>query len=260
MFELFYIILSNLIISCVSIIGIITIRVNDKTLNKIIILLVAFSAGGLIGGAFLHLLPEAVHESEALPISAIGEEALNIYLLVIAGYLLFFLIEKLLDWHHCHNVEEEHICEFHSFKWLNLIGDGIHNFLDGLVIAASFLATWQLGIITSIAVIAHEIPQEMGDYGVLVYGGFSKKRALYLNFLTALTAVLGGIIGFFIVDAVEAINPFILAFAAGGFIYIAASDLLPELKKEHSGKKTIILFLIVLGGIALLWVLKIFIG
>ena len=128
------------------------------------------------------------------------------------------------------------------------------------MIAASFLATWQLGIITSIAVIAHEIPQEMGDYGVLVYGGFSKKRALYLNFLTALTAVLGGIIGFFIVDAVEAINPFILAFAAGGFIYIAASDLLPELKKEHSGKKTIILFLIVLGGIALLWVLKIFIG
>ena len=257
MIELVFIILSTVIVSLLSIIGIITIGIDDKKLNKAILLLVALSAGGLLGGAFLHLFPEAIHESELLGPSIVGEGAIYVYLLVIAGYLLFFLIEKILDWHHCHNVEEEHICEFHSFKWLNLIGDGVHNFLDGLIIAASFLASWNLGIITTIAVISHEIPQEVGDYGVLVYGGFSKKKALYLNFLSAITAILGGIIGYFIVDAVEMVKPFILAFAAGGFIYIAASDLLPELKKEHSGKKITLIFLIVVSGIALMWFLRI---
>ena len=257
MIELLFIILSTVIVSLLAIIGILTIGIDDKKLNKAILLLVALSAGGLLGGAFLHLLPEAVHESEALPATIVGDHGIYIFLIVIGGYLLFFLIEKILDWHHCHNVEEEHICEFHSFKWLNLIGDGVHNFLDGLIIAASFLASWQLGIITTIAVISHELPQEIGDYGVLVYGGFSKKKALYLNFLTAVTAVLGGIIGFFIVDTIEIIRPFLLAFAAGGFIYIAASDLLPELKKEHSGKKIALLFMIVVGGIALMWFLRI---
>ncbi|NHI93918.1 MAG: ZIP family metal transporter [Candidatus Lokiarchaeota archaeon] len=257
MIELLYIILSTIVISLLSIIGIVTIGVDDKKLNKIILLLVALSAGGLIGGAFLHLLPEAIHESESLSPLIVGEEGIYVYLIVIAGYLLFFLIEKILDWHHCHNVEEEHICEFHSFKWLNLIGDGVHNFLDGLIIATSFLVNWNLGIITTIAVIFHEIPQEIGDYGVLVYGGFSKKKALYLNFLTALTAIIGGILGYFIIGTIEIIKPFLLAFAAGGFIYIAASDLLPELKKEHSGRKITLLFFIVIGGILLMFLMKI---
>ena len=253
--ELLWIILATLIVSAIALIGIITIGVNDKFLNEIVIFLVALSAGGLLGGGFLHLLPEGVGEAEAL---GLGE--LNVYLAVIAGFILFFIIEKVLVVHHCHNVEKEHVCEFHAFKWLNLIGDGVHNFIDGLIIAVAFSADpngISLGIAATIAVIFHEIPQEMGDFGVLVYGGFSKRKALYLNFLTALIAVIGGVTGYFLIAAIEPLAPLLLAFAAGGFFYIAAADLIPELNKEYSIKKTTGIVLIFLGGIALMWALKI---
>ncbi len=250
--ELLWIILANLVVSAIALIGIITIGVNDKFLNEIVIFLVALSAGGLLGGGFLHLLPEGVGEAEAL---GLGE--LNVYLAVIAGFILFFILEKVLVVHHCHNVEEEHVCEFHAFKWLNLIGDGVHNFIDGLIIAVAFLTSIPLGIATTIAVIVHEIPQEMGDFGVLVYGGFSKRKALYLNFLTALIAVIGGLVGYFLISTIGPLAPLLLAFAAGGFFYIAAADLIPELNKEYSIKKTTGIVLIFLSGIALMWLLKI---
>ena len=246
MILLLYIILSTVIVSLIAIIGIVTIGVDDKKLNKIVLLLVSLSAGGLLGGAFLHLLPEAVE----------GFEGLNVYLFLIFGFILFFLIEKILDYRHCHNVEEEHMCEFHSFRWLNLIGDGVHNLLDGLIIAAAFASSLNLGIITTIAVIFHEIPQEIGDFGVLVYGGFSKKKALGLNFLTAIVAIGGGIIGYFFISTIELATPFILSFAAGGFIYIGASDLIPELKKEHEGKKIALLSAVFIAGVMLMWVMK----
>ena len=152
--------------------------------------------------------------------------------------------------------EQEHVCEFHAFKWLNLIGDGIHNFIDGLIIAAAFLVSLPLGFTTTMAVIFHEIPQEIGDFGVLIYGGFTKRKALYLNFLTALLAVLGGFFGYFLVSAIVPITPILLAFAAGGFFYIAAADLIPELNKEYSIKKTAGIILIFLAGIALMLVFK----
>ena len=247
MLELLWIMLATLIVSAIALIGIITIGINNKFLSQIVIFLVSLSAGGLLGGGFLHLLPEAV---EAV-------EELTIYLCVILGFVLFFLIEKILVIRHCHNVEEEHVCEFHAFKWMNLMGDGIHNFIDGLIIAASFLTSIPIGFTTTIAVIFHEIPQEIGDYGVLVYGGFSRKKALYLNFLTALFAVMGGVVGYFMVSAIFPIAPFLLAFAAGGFFYIAAADLIPELNKEYSIKKTTGIILIFLGGIALMWLFKI---
>ncbi|MHA1649626.1 MAG: ZIP family metal transporter [Candidatus Helarchaeota archaeon] len=247
MLELLWIIIATLVVSVIAIIGIFTIGINDEYLNKIVIFLVSLSAGALLGGGFLHLLPEAVEE--------VGN--LNIYLTLILGFILFFLIEKILVIHHCHNVEEKHICEYHAFKWLNLIGDGVHNFIDGLIIAASYLVSLPLGFATTTAVIAHEIPQEIGDFGVLVYGGFSKRKALYLNFLTALTAVIGGIVGFFVIAAIEPIAPYLLSFAAGGFLYIAAADLIPELKKEDSTKRTAGTILVFLGGIALMWLFKI---
>jgi len=246
MVEIWWILAATVLVSLISLIGIVTIGINDKFLHEIIILLVALSAGGLLGGGFLHLLPEAL-----LVVSD-----LSIYLWIILGFILFFLIEKVLVYHHCHNVEQDHILEFHAFKWLNLIGDSVHNFVDGLILAAAFLVSIPLGITTTIAVIFHEIPQEIGDFGVLVYGGFSKKKALYLNFLTALIAVGGGIIGFFVLSAVMPVTPYLLAFAAGGFFYIAASDLIPELNKEYTGKKTIIITLIFIGGIALMWLFK----
>ncbi|NVM31029.1 MAG: ZIP family metal transporter [Candidatus Helarchaeota archaeon] len=246
MYELGWIFLATAVVSGISLIGIITIGVNEKFLQQIVIFLVALSAGGLLGGGFLHLLPEAVE--------AIGD--LSIYLVVILGFLLFFLIEKVLVIHHCHNVEQEHVCEYHAFTWLSLIGDGVHNFIDGLIIAASFLVSIPLGFATTMAVIFHEIPQEIGDFGVLVYGGFSKRKALYLNFLMAIVAIAGGFIGFFVFSSITTITPFLLAFAAGGFFYIAATDLIPELQKEYSISKTAAVTLIFLGGIAIMWLLR----
>ncbi|MDD1777369.1 MAG: ZIP family metal transporter [Candidatus Helarchaeota archaeon] len=246
MVEIWWILAATTLVSLISLIGIVTIGINDKFLHEIIILLVALSAGGLLGGGFLHLLPEAV----------LAVNDLSIYLWVIIGFILFFLIEKVLVYHHCHNVEHDHVLEFHAFKWLNLIGDSVHNFVDGLILAAAFLISIPLGITTTVAVIFHEIPQEIGDFGVLVYGGFSKKKALYLNFLTALIAVGGGITGFFVLSAVMPVTPFLLAFAAGGFFYIAASDLIPELNKEYTGKKTIVITLIINGGILMMWLFK----
>ena len=143
---------------------------------------------------------------------------------------------------------------------MNLIGDGIHNFIDGLIIAASFVINFPLGIATTIAVIAHEIPQELGDFGVLVYGGFTKLKALFFNFLTALTAILGAVIGFFLAGSVEGFVPFLIPFAAGGFIYIAASDLVPELHKEADLKKSILSFIFFLLGIIFMYVIKIIFG
>ncbi|MHA1751025.1 MAG: ZIP family metal transporter [Candidatus Helarchaeota archaeon] len=246
-FTLLYIVLSNFIVSLISLVGVITLSINDKTLNKIVFYLVSFAAGALIGGGFLHLLPEAVEKINSL----------NIYIILIIGFICFFIFEKLLDYHQCHNVEKDHICEQHSFKWLNLIGDGIHNFTDGLVIAVSFISSFQLGFVATILVIAHEIPQEIGDFGVLIYGGFSKKRALFFNFLTALTAIGGGIFGYYLLYSLLSISPYLLAFSAGGFIYIAAADLIPELKKENSGKKTTFISILFIIGIFLMWFFKV---
>lgn len=161
-------------------------------------------------------------------------------------------MEKYLYWRHCH----DEICEIHPFTYLNLIGDGFHNFLDGLVIAASFLVSIKLGLVTTAAVILHEIPQELGDFGVLVYGGFTKTKALLFNLLSALTAVVGAVAGFFISSTTANFSNFILPLTAGGFIYIASSDLIPELHKERDTKKSISAFLFFILGILLMWLAK----
>ncbi len=243
MYTIFYILLSTFIISLGSLVGIFTLSLKDKFLEKILLSLVALSAGALIGGAFLHLIPESIEK---------GAE-LNVFIYVIIGFTLFFLIEKLLHWRHCHHQK----CEVHTFTQMNLIGDGIHNFIDGLLIAASFVTDIRLGIITSIVIALHEIPQEIGDYGVLVYGGYTKTRALFLNFLCALTAVIGGIVGYFLSSYSESAMTFLLPFAAGGFIYIAASDLMPEIRKETKLKKSLFNLGIFILGIVIMYIVKI---
>jgi len=215
---------ASIAVSLVSLIGIFSLLFKETRLNKILILLIGFSAGGLIGGAFLHLIPEALEQAESQ----------IIFPYLILGFIAFFILEKYLHWRHCH----EGICEVHAFTYLNLIGDGIHNFTDGLVIGASFLVSVNFGIITALVIILHEIPQEMGDFGVLVYGGFSKFKALYYNFLTALTCVLGTVIGYFISVNSHNFSSFLLPFTAGGFIYIAACDLVPELHKQSGLKRS----------------------
>ena len=243
-FELAYILLATFIVSLISFVGVITLALKDKILNKILLILIGLSAGALMGGAFLHLLPESVENSKGL----------DVYLLVLVGFILFFLIEKVLHWRHCHKGE----CDVHTFRYMNLIGDSIHNFIDGLIMAASFVLSIPLGITTTIAIATHEIPQEIGDFGVLIYGGFSKKKAILLNFLIALTAVLGGIIGYFISNQIENIVIYILPFAAGGFIYIAATDLVPEIRKELDMKKYMVTLFVFICGILLMWATKVF--
>jgi len=192
------------------------------------------SAGVLIGSAFLHLIPEAIGIS-------------NVFLLVILGFIIFFIIEKFLHWQHCH----EGRCEVHTFAHMSLVGGAIHNFIDGLIIASSFIISLPLGITTSIAIALHEIPQEIGNFGVLIYGGFKTKKALIVNFLVTLTKVIGGIVGFFLAQSVNL--DFIPAIAAGGFLYIAASDLIPELKSKPN---TILHLSIFILGLAIMWLIK----
>jgi zinc and cadmium transporter len=237
-----WIMISTFFISLISFIGVLTLALKKKFLDKILLFLVSLSAGALMGGAFLHLLPESVELREGL----------DVFVFVLVGFVLFFFIEKVLHWRHCHKGE----CEVHSFTYMNLIGDSIHNFIDGLIMATSFVVSIPLGMTTTMAIALHEIPQEIGDFGVLIYGGFSKKKALVLNFLVALTAVLGGLIGFFISNMVEDVKIFILPFAAGGFLYIAASDLIPEIRKEISLKKSMICFGIFILGIFIMYAVK----
>lgn len=236
---LVWIIGSTLIISLLSLSGVFTLAIKEVLLKRILLLLVGFSAGALTGGAFLHLLPESLEQLKP-------EEAL---LYTLIGFTLFFLMERLFHWRHCH----EGKCDIHAFTYLNLFGDGLHNFIDGLVIAASFIVSVPLGIATSAAVASHEIPQEIGDFGVLVYGGFSKYKALLFNLLSALTAVLGGVIGFYLSSAVSGLAPALLPITAGGFIYISASDLIPELHKEKNNYKANLAFVLFMLGILFMW-------
>lgn len=229
-------------VSVIALIGIISLAIKEKFLNKILLTLVGFSAGALIGGAFLHLLPEALEKTEYS----------RIVMALLAGFIIFFIMEKFLKWRHCHKGK----CDVHTFTYMSIFGDGVHNFIDGVIIAASFIVSIPFGIITTIAVIAHEIPQELGDFGVLVYGGFTKYKALLFNFLTALTAVLGAVFGYFLSGLSEGIIPFILPFAAGGFIYIAASDLVPELHREVGIEKSLWSFAFFILGIFFIWFIK----
>ena len=242
-----YTIVSVVIISLISLVGIFFLTLNKNFLNKILLFLVSLSAGSLFGGAFLHILPEVTEESGF---------TLTISLSVLAGILFFFVIEKIVHWRHCHIPTSSN--HPHHLAPMNLIGDGIHNFVDGLIIAGSYLISIPVGIATTVAVITHEIPQEIGDFGVLLYAGYSKAKALFFNFLSALLALVGALIGLMISSGSEKFALMILPFAAGGFLYIAVSDLLPELHKHCGTKDTILHFLAMVLGIFLMLLLKLF--
>ena len=242
MFQLAYIILTTFAIALIAFIGVFTLAMREQLLNKILIILVSFSAGALMGGAFLHLLPESIEKS--------GNA--DILLFVLVGFVLFFIIEKVLHWRHCHKGK----CDVHTFHYMNLIGDSVHNFIDGLIISASFIVSIPLGLTTTIAIAAHEIPQEIGDFGVLIYGGFEKKKAIVLNFIVALIVVAGGVVGYFISKSIEQVAVYLLPFAAGGFIYIAATDLVPEIKKELDIKKSMATIFVFICGILIMWLVK----
>lgn len=209
------------IVSIISLAGLALISMREDRLRRIVIILVSFSAGALLGDAFIHLLPESVEESSfGLEISA-G---------ILFGILVFFVLEKFVHWHHCGAAEIGECPK--AFATTNLVGDGLHNLIDGMIIAGSFLISAPLGIATTLAVVFHEIPQEIGDFGVLIHAGYTRSRALRYNFLSASVAILGAFLVLIIGGQVPELIEFMVPFTAGGFIYIAGSDLIPELQKE----------------------------
>jgi zinc and cadmium transporter len=217
-----YSLASVAVVSLISLVGVLTLLLNEESSKKALLYFVSFSAGGLFGDTFIHLIPEAAGQNGF---------GINVSGFILSGIIVSFIIEKLLQWRHCHiPTSEDHP---HSFAYMNLIGDAVHNFIDGLIIGGSYLVNIPLGIATTIAVTLHEIPQEIGDFGVLLYGGFSKPRAVLFNFSTALSAVLGAIVALSLGSLVQDFTPFIVPFAAGNFIYIAGSDLIPELRIEE---------------------------
>ena len=240
--QLLWILLSTLLVSIISLVGALTLSVKERLLKAVLFLLVAFSAGALFGGAFLHLIPEAIEKG--------SQQGVFIY--VIGGFVLFFLLEKYLYWRHCH----DGICHQHTFTYLNLFGDGLHNFIDGLVIAGSFAVSVKLGLFTTLLVIIHEIPQEIGDFGVLVYGGFSRQKALFYNFLSGLCAFGGALLGYFISHKISGFSHILLALTAGGFIYISSADLVPEIHKETDARKSALSLAFFIFGIVLMYILK----
>lgn len=242
------IIIATFLISLIAFIGALTLFLKEKLLDKILLILVAFSAGALIGGAFFHLIPEAL-ESAGL------ENSLNVFLYVICGFSTFFILENFIKWHHCH--KREHV-KIMPFSYLILVSDAVHNFIDGLIIAVSFVNSFSIGIITTLVVAFHEIPQEIGNFGVLVYGGIKKTKALLLNFLSATTVLLGGMVGYFISGEISGSITLLLGFAAGSFIYIASSDLIPEIKTCGALEKSASYFFVFLLGVGLMLLLRLF--
>ena len=244
-----YTLVSVIIVSLVSLIGVVYLAVSKNSLENVLLLLVSLSAGTLLGGAFLHLIPEA---SE-------GGFSVTVSLLILAGVVTFFLLEKFVHMHrgatsHAGHHESPLVHESHKqhIGVLNLVGDGLHNFLDGLIIAGSYFVSVPAGIATTIAVIMHEVPQEIADFGVLLYAGYSKKKALLFNFLSAAVAIVGAGVGLLLGSKGELFVTFILPFAAGGFIYIAGSNLMPELHKKNTFKESLGHVIALLAGIGIM--------
>jgi zinc and cadmium transporter len=244
----FYSIISVLIVSLISFSGALTLAIKKEKLKDLLIYFVSFSAGALLGDVFIHLLPEVLKEY--------NQSISLIFIFVLIGILSSFILEKIICWRHCHlPITKTHI---HNFAWMNLWGDFFHNIIDGLTIAASYLLNTGAGIATTLAVIFHEIPQEIGDFGVLLHGGFEVKKALFLNFLTALSAVIGAMISLLLNNRIEHLTLFLAPFAAGNFIYIASSDLIPELHKETAIKKGVIQIVTFLLGVLVMYGLLLF--
>ena len=241
----YYPIFAVVIVSLISFSGALVLVLSRDLLKKILLILVAFSAGALIGDAVLHLIPQAVEEA--------GSFNVEVSTYIFIGILLFFILEKFLRWQHCHDVD----CHDHPkhLGVMNLVGDGLHNFIDGVLIAASFMVSIPLGVATTIAVIAHEVPQELGDIGVLIHSGYSKSKALWANFYMALIAILGTVITLLIGEKVESLAIIVVPVSAGSFIYIALSGLIPELHKESKFIKSAVQFMSLIAGLIVMYLL-----
>jgi zinc and cadmium transporter len=234
---------SGLLMSAIALVGSVTLLLKAETLERIILPLVAFAAGSLIGGAFFHMIPAGITQSGS---------STAFYVWILAGFSTFFALEQLLHWHHCHRASAS--CK-RPLTYLILIGDGLHNFIGGLAIAGTFLVDIRLGIMAWLAAAAHEIPQELGDFGVLVHGGWEKRKALMYNVLSALTFPLGGLLTYALSFNVDV--SFLIPFAAGNFLYIGASDLVPEVKEHEDLRINLLNLLSFILGLGLMLLIKV---
>ncbi|MFX1258717.1 MAG: ZIP family metal transporter [Promethearchaeota archaeon] len=273
MIEIFLGFLTIVLIGALSLIGVFMISIKEKILDNILFVLVAFATGTILATALFDLIPEALHHLEEL--NENGEKFSEglLFIVIIVGFVIFFIIERFIYWFHghAHEQRDQFVCysnktteidesiektgNIKNFALLNLLGDGLHNFLDGVVIMVGFLSGITTGIIITLAVLFHELPQEIGDFGILLYGGFTKKKALIYNFMSGMVAIFGGLLAYILSNTIEAFNLFFLAFAGGGFLYIASTELMPELIKEKNLKKSIIQTIIFLCGVLLIIIL-----
>lgn len=225
--------------SLLSLLGMLTFSAKKGFIERVMLFLISFSTGAMLGDVFLHMMPEMVEAEGFAPQG---------WYLVLGGIVASFILEKFIHWHHCHILPSE--THYHPVGTMSLVGDALHNVTDGILIAGSFLVDYKLGVATTIAVILHEIPQEIGDYAMLRFSGYSKGKALFFNFLTTLTALLGAALVFAFNNSIPNLTQLILPLTAGNFLYLAGSDLIPELHKETAAHKSAIQLFWMIAGIA----------
>jgi zinc and cadmium transporter len=241
-----YALLSVVVVSAISLIGIATISLSERLVKRTIFIAVSLAAGAMFGDAFIHILPESFAEPRQNLWS-------STYILI--GILTFFILEKFLRWRHAHEFENGTPLVIEPVGYLNLFADATHNLIDGMLIGAAYSVSIPVGLATAIAIILHEIPQELGDFGILIHAGFSKGRALLFNFASGLLAIVGAIVALLVDQYVVSFSKFMLPFTAGGFIYIAGSDLLPELQKERQPWKSALQLVALILGVGLMYLL-----
>ena len=237
---------SGLLMSALALIGSVTLLFGEETVKRFVVPLVALAAGSLLGGAFFHMLPAA---------TAHGLSLTNAGFWLMAGFTVFLALEQFLHWHHCHRASAE--CK-QPLTYLVLLGDGLHNFLGGIGVGSMFLLDVRLGVAAWLAAAAHEVPQELGDFGVLIHGGWKKGHALLLNMLSGVTFLVGGLVAYAASNTIDVTT--LVPFAAGNFVYIGASDLVPEVNKHHSAAGNVVNFLSFATGLGLLWVVHLVVG
>jgi zinc and cadmium transporter len=240
----FYSLISVVFVSLLSLIGIAFVSLSERKLKQVIFVMVSLAVGSLFGDAFIHLLPESFDKFAP---------KMEASLYVLAGIFLFFVLEKFLLWRHEHALESSK--SIRPVGYMNLFADGVHNMIDGMIIGASYSVSLRVGVATTTAVVFHEIPHEMGNFFVLLYAGFNKTQALLFNFISAVFAILGTVISLLVGSKLENFSVVMLPLAAGGFIYIAGSDLVPELNKEIELSKSVIQMLAIGAGIGMMLLL-----
>lgn len=241
-----YALLSVSAVSAISLVGIATISLSERRLRQMIFVAVSMAAGAMFGDAFIHILPESF---------ASHNRSSKTATFVLIGILTFFVLEKFLRWRHAHEIYERRERTIQPVGYLNLFADATHNLIDGMLVGSAYSVGFSVGLATTIAIVLHEIPQELGDFGVLMNAGFSRSRALVFNFLSGLLAVVGAIVSLLASNSLVSFSDFMLPFTAGGFIYIAGSDLLPELHKEVDPSRSALQLIGMGVGVGLMYLL-----